>query len=48
MVSLISPNLPVIRMDELRIQQVVTNLLHNAIKFTEREGTVTLSAAETP
>lgn len=48
MVSLISPNLPVIRMDELRIQQVVTNLLHNAVKFTEREGTVTLSAAETP
>ena len=36
---------PVVRGEELRIKQVVLNLLSNAMKFTPRGGTVTLKAA---
>jgi two-component system phosphate regulon sensor histidine kinase PhoR len=36
--------LPPILMDEERIEQVVVNLLHNAIKFTPPGGSITLSA----
>lgn len=38
----IGPRLPVIHADELRIQQVLTNLLGNAIKFSPQEGAVRL------
>jgi two-component system phosphate regulon sensor histidine kinase PhoR len=37
-------DLPLVLADEVRIQQVVVNLLHNAIKFTHEGGQVAVSA----
>jgi two-component system, sensor histidine kinase and response regulator len=43
-----NPNLPkFVICDELRLSQVITNLMTNAIKFTPEKGTVTLSAEKT-
>ena len=39
-----APHLGAIVADATRVQQIVWNLLSNAVKFTQRDGTVTLSA----
>ena len=43
----IPPNLPNVHADAMRIQQVVTNLVHNAIKFTPQGGFITVTARHT-
>ena len=39
-------NLPAVNVDETRIVQVITNLLGNAIKFTDTDGRITIHARE--
>src|SRR5690606_31854609 len=36
--------MPLVLIDAGRIHQVVTNIVHNAIKFTPAQGTITISA----
>ncbi len=38
----IAGDVPAIQADRMRIEQVLTNLVHNAIKFTPQSGTVTI------
>jgi PAS domain S-box-containing protein len=46
LVNRIAADIPTIEADRLRIEQVLTNLLDNAIKFTPTSGTVTISAVD--
>ncbi len=48
-IAIATPNtLPVIMADETRLKQTVVNLLANAVKFSNGNGTITLSARLTP
>src|SRR5690606_22522427 len=40
----IPEDLPPVLVDATRVQQVITNLVHNAIKFTPAPGSITVSA----
>jgi PAS domain S-box-containing protein len=42
------PDLPAIRLDQQRIQQVLTNLTTNALKFTPAGGQIRVSVSESP
>ncbi len=44
-VTQIEPDLPLIQADEVRIEQVLANLISNAVKFTE-QGTITIGAEQ--
>jgi len=46
--SNVSPNLPEVSMDRYRIEQVLTNLLDNAIKFTSPGGKIQLNVSRLP
>ena len=45
---LVEDSLPRLRVDPLKIKQILINLLSNAVKFTRAGGTVTLRASSTP
>jgi two-component system, cell cycle sensor histidine kinase PleC len=48
LVNAVSPALPSMRLDAVKLRQIFTNLVSNAIKFTPEGGTVTLEAHQLP
>jgi two-component system phosphate regulon sensor histidine kinase PhoR len=48
LVELVPDDLPPVRGDEERLDQLLMNLLHNAIKFSPHGGTVTITTDELP
>jgi two-component system, OmpR family, phosphate regulon sensor histidine kinase PhoR len=48
LVELVPDDLPAVRGDEERLDQLLMNLLHNAIKFSPQGGTVTVTTDERP
>jgi PAS domain S-box-containing protein len=46
MANRVDSDIPTIEADRMRIEQVLTNLVQNAIKFTPPSGVVTVSAAD--
>jgi two-component system phosphate regulon sensor histidine kinase PhoR len=48
LVELVPDDLPPVRGDEERLDQLLMNLLHNAIKFSPQGGSVTITTDEQP